>query len=133
MKKIAAIAALVLLLAGCNGKIEMDPQLLTTDQVSLMVKGKMIFTLEDGQLAYNRKLGQFRAGNDDMSRFFILTCRTSVLQEGQEVTADIQWTSGNTVKTQKGLVFKVEKYESTGLVRLWSAADKTGATVKVLD
>ena len=133
MKKIAAIAALVLLLAGCNGKIEMDPQLLTTDQVSLMVKGKMVFTLEDGQLAYNRKLGQFRAGNDDMSRFFILTCRTSVLQEGQEVTADIQWTSGNTVKTQKGLVFKVEKYESTGLVRLWSAADKTGATVKVLD
>ena len=133
MKKIAAIAALVLLLAGCNGKIEMDPQLLTTDQVSLMVKGKMVFTLEDGQLAYNRKLGQFRAGNDDMSRFFILTCRTTVLQEGQEVTADIQWTSGNTVKTQKGLVFKVEKYESTGLVRLWSAADKTGATVKVLD
>ena len=133
MKKIAAIAALVLLLAGCNGKIEMDSQLLTTDQVSLMVKGKMVFTLEDGQLAYNRKLGQFRAGNDDMSRFFILTCRTSVLQEGQEVTADIQWTSGNTVKTQKGLVFKVEKYESTGLVRLWSAADKTGATVKVLD
>lgn len=133
MKKIAAIAALVLLLAGCNGKIEMDPQLLTTDQVSLMVKGKMVFTLEDGQLAYNRKLGQFRAGNDDMSRFFILTCRTTALQEGQEVTADIQWTSGNTVKTQKGLVFKVEKYESTGLVRLWSAADKTGATVKVLD
>ena len=98
-----------------------------------LVKGKMVFTLGDGQLAFNRTQGQFRAGNDDMSRFFTVTCKSLPTQEGQEITADLQWTSGNTVKTQRGLIFKVEKYESTGLVRLWCATDKTGAVVKVLD
>lgn len=133
MKKIALITLAMILLAACKEKIEMDPGLYASEQVSLMVKGKTVFSLDDGQLAFNRTQRQFRAGNDDMSRRFTVTCKALPTQVGQEITADLEWTSGNTVKTQKGLIFKVEKYESTGLVWLWCATDKTGAVVKVLD
>jgi len=135
MKTLRYILPLLLLLVSCKPKVEMDPGLYASDTVSLMVKGKSVFTYDEGtmQLGFNRTLGQFRAGNDDMSSFFVLTCSEIPREEGQEIKADLQWTSGSSVKTSSGLTFKVEKYESTGLVWLWSAADKTGVVVKILN
>ena len=129
------ILALLPLLAACGKKVEMDPVLYESDTVALMVKGKTVFTFDEGtmQLGFNRSRRQFRAGNDDMTSFFVLTCSELPRQEGQELTADVQWTSGSSVRTSSGLTFKVEKYDSTGLVWLWCATDKTGAVVKVLN
>ena len=113
----------------------MDLEMYNSDQVSLMVKGKKVFTYSEGtcQLGYNRDLRQFRASNDDMTSFFVLTCSELPRQEGQEIRAELKWTSGSSVKTSDGLVFKVEKYDDTGLVWLWNSADKTGAVVKILN
>ena len=135
MRKCLYIIALVLLCAGCKEKVEMDLEMYNSDQVSLMVKGKKVFTYseETGQLGYNRNLRQFRAGNDDMTSFFVLTCSELPRQEGQEIRAELKWTSGSSVKTSDGLVFKVEKYDDTGLVWLWNSTDKTGAVVKTLN
>ena len=135
MKKCLYIIALVLLCAGCKEKVEMDLEMYNSDQVSLMVKGKKVFTYSEGtcQLGYNRDLRQFRASNDDMTSFFVLTCSELPRQEGQEIRAELKWTSGSSVKTSGGLVFKVEKYDDTGLVWLWNSADKTGAVVKILN
>ena len=136
MRKYLYIIALVLLCSGCNKKkVEMDLDMYNSDQVCLMVKGKRVFTFDEGngQLGYNRTLKQFRAGNDDMTSFFVLTCKDTPRTQGQELKADLQWTSGNSVKTSGGLTFKVEKYSDTGLVWLWSSADKTGAVVKILN
>jgi hypothetical protein len=68
-----------------------------------------------------------------MTSFFVLTCKDTPRTQGQELKADLQWTSGNSVKTSGGLTFKVEKYSDTGLVWLWNSADKTGAVVKILN
>ena len=136
MRKYLYIIALVLLCSGCNKKkVEMDLDMYNSDQVSLMVKGKRVFTFDEstGQLGYNRSLKQFRAGNDDMTSFFVLTCKDTPRTQGQELKADLQWTSGNSVKSSGGITFKVEKYSDTGLVWLWSSADKTGAVVKILN
>ena len=136
MRKYLYIIALVLLCSGCNKKkVEMDLDMYNSDQVSLMVKGKRVFTFDEstGQLGYNRSLKQFRAGNDDMTSFFVLTCKDIPRTQGQELKADLQWTSGNSVKSSGGITFKVEKYSDTGLVWLWSSADKTGAVVKILN
>ena len=135
MRKCLYIIALVLLCAGCKEKVEMDLEMYNSDQVSLMVKGKKVFTYSEGtcQLGYNRDLRQFRASNDDMTSFFVLTCSELPRQEGQEIRAELKWTSGSSVKTSGGLVFKVEKYDDTGLVWLWNSADKTGAVVKILN
>jgi hypothetical protein len=136
MRKYLYIIALVILCSGCNKKrVEMDLDMYNSDQVCLMVKGKRVFTFDEGngQLGYNRTLKQFRAGNDDMTSFFVLTCKDTPRTQGQELKADLQWTSGNSVKTSGGLTFKVEKYSDTGLVWLWNSADKTGAVVKILN
>ena len=137
MRKYLYIVSLLLAATGCRDpkKVEPDPVMYESNQVSLMVKGKQVFTFTegDGQLGYNPSLKQFRAGNDDMTSFFVLTLDELPRQEGQEIRADIQWTSGNSAKTTSGITLKVEKYDGTGLVWLWNAADKTGAIVKILN
>ena len=133
---IIALFSILLLGTGCRKKVEMDLEMYNSEQVSLMVKGRKIFTYTEGcgQLAYNQSLRQFRAGDDDMSNFFVLTCTDLPRQEGQEIQADIQWKSGNSpLKVSRGITLKVEKYDGTGLVWLWNAADKTGAVVKFLN
>ncbi|MBR2747292.1 MAG: hypothetical protein IKD95_02920 [Bacteroidales bacterium] len=134
MRKYLLIVALVLLSAGCKKKVEMDLEMYNSDQVSLMVKGKRVFTFDEGtgQLGYNNTLRQFRAGNDDMTSYFVLTCSEAPRSQGQEIRAYLQWTSGSSSKSTKGIIFKVEKYE-TGLVWLWNSTDKTGAVVKILN
>jgi hypothetical protein len=134
-KYLYIIVLLPLLFSGCKEKVEMDLDMYNSDQISLMVKGKKVFTYSegDGQLGFNRTLRQFRAGNDDMTSFFVLTCDELPRVEGQEIRAEIKWTSGSSVKTSSILTMKVEKYEDTGLVWLWSSADKTGAVVKILN
>ena len=137
MRKYLHIIALsVLILPGCRERqtVETDPVMYESSQVSLMVKGKMVFTFSEGegQLGYNATLKQFRAGNDDMTDYFVLTCGDLPRQQGQELRADLHWTEGNSTKS-KSITFKVEKMDGTGLVWLWNAKDKTGAVVKILN
>ena len=135
MRKYLYIVGLLLLaLTGCKEKVDMDLDMYNSEQISLMVKGKKVFTYTEGtgQLGYNRSLRQFRAGNDDMTSFFVLTLDELPRQEGQEIRGGVQWTSGSSVKSTN-LTFKVEKYDGTGLVWLWNATDKTGAVVKILN
>ena len=135
MRKYLYIIALSILVGtGCKEKVDMDLDMYNSDQISLMVKGKKVFTYTEGtgQLGYNRALRQFRAGNDDMTSFFVLTLDELPRQEGQEIRGGVQWTSGSSVKSTN-LTFKVEKYDGTGLVWLWNATDKTGAVVKILN
>ena len=123
-----------LALTGCKEKVEMDLNLYNSEQVSLMVKGKMVFTFseENGQLGFNRTLRQFRASNDDMTSYFVLTCSELPRQEGQEIRAELKRGSGSS-KSTSNIILKVEKYDDTGLVWLWNATDKTGAVVKILN
>ena len=134
-KHLYILGLLLLALTGCKEKVDMDLDMYNSEQISLMVKGKKVFSYDEstGQLGYNRTLRQFRAGNDDMTSFFVLTLNELPRQEGQEIRGNLQWTSGSSVKTSSGLTFKVEKYDGTGLVWLWNAEDKTGAVVRILN
>ena len=136
MRKYLYITVLaVLACTGCREKVDMDLEMYNSEQVSLMVKGKKVYTYDEGagQMAFNRTLRQFRTGNDDMTSFFVLTCSELPTTVGQEIRGEIKWTSGSSVKTASGITFKVEKYEDTGLVWLWNATDKTGAIVVILN
>ena len=137
MRKFLYILLAVIVMAGCDRKTkepETDPEIKSATQVFLKVKGNTVFKYSEGntQMTYNEKLREFRAGNDDMSSFFVVTCSELPFREGQELRADLKWTSGSTVKSSTGVSFKVVGYESTGLVRLWCASDKTGAVVWIL-
>jgi type III secretory pathway lipoprotein EscJ len=133
-KYLYIIALLTLLLCGCKKKVEMDLDMYNSNQVSLMVKGKKVFTFDEanGQLGYNRSLRQFRAGNDDMTSYFVLTCSELPRSEEQEIRATLQYSSGSSGKSMD-ITLKVEKYDDTGLIWLWNSVDKTGAVVKTLN
>ena len=133
-KHLYIIALLTLLLCGCKKKVEMDLDMYNSNQVSLMVKGKKVFTFDEanGQLGYNRSLRQFRAGNDDMTSYFVLTCSELPRSEEQEIRATLQYSSGSSGKSMD-ITLKVEKYDDTGLIWLWNSVDKTGAVVKTLN
>ena len=124
----------VLACTGCKEKVEMDLDMYNSEQVSLMVKGKKVFTFDEanGQLGYNRSLRQFRAGNDDMTSYFVLTCSELPRSEEQEIRATLQYSSGSSGKSMD-ITLKVEKYDDTGLIWLWNSVDKTGAVVKTLN
>jgi hypothetical protein len=138
-KYLYLIAILILTATGCREKENpgMDSGMYESNQVCLMVKGKLVYSFDEGegQLAFNRTLKQFRAGNDDMTSFFVLTCSNELPRtKGQEIRANFRYTSGNSVKSSNDLTFKVEKYEEkTGLAWLWNSTDKTGAVVKILN
>ena len=68
-KYLYIIAFTVLACTGCKEKVDMDLEMYNSEQVSLMVKGKKVYTYDEGagQMAFNRTLRQFRTGNDDMT------------------------------------------------------------------
>lgn len=136
MRKYLIIIAVALAASACGKKVEMDPLLYESEEICLMVKGTKVFSYDEGtmQLAFNAACGTFRVGNDDMSQYFLFTYGSRPREKGQELKADIKWTSGNSEKSTSGLAFKVEKIdENTGLVWLWCAANKTGAVIKLLN
>ena len=47
----------LILLTGCKEKVEMDLEMYNSEQVSLMVKGKKVYTYDEGtgQSAYNAR------------------------------------------------------------------------------
>ena len=134
MKKYLYMILPVLLLAGCDKHREMDPEMLRSEQVGFKVKGKTIFTYEEGtgQLSYNEALKEFRAGNDDMSTCFLVRCQKLPTEEKQEIKADLKWKHGGAEQSRSGLTLRVEKIGEDGLVWLWSSSEQIGAVVRSL-
>lgn len=136
MKRLISVLLLAALFAGaCKEKEEMDPQLYESTDICLKVKGRMVFTYDDasGQLGYNPAKNLFRAGNDDMSEYFILTCQPFPAAAEMDVVADITWKVGGSTQHRDGVPMRVKKTDDAGLVWLWDKQDKIGAVVKILN
>ena len=48
MRKYLYIVGLLLALTGCKEKVDMDLDMYNSEQISLMVKGKKVFTYTEG-------------------------------------------------------------------------------------
>ncbi|MBQ9893519.1 MAG: hypothetical protein IJM35_10245 [Bacteroidales bacterium] len=134
---IAAIAALALTAASCNkenGGAAARQFVKNNSEVCLKVNGKMAYSFDPdhGQLGYNSSLNEFRASNDDMSEFFILTFKEAPAREGQTVQASAEWTSAGAVQSNNSITFSVSKIESDGTIWLYSGKSKIGAVVRKL-
>lgn len=136
MKRILPLLlAAAALLGACKDQEEMDAELYEGNDICLKIKSRMIYTFDasSGQLGYNPARNLFRAGNDDMSEYFILTCEPFPAATDMEVTADLTWKTGSTIQHRDGVPMKVMKTDDAGLVWLWSKQDKIGAVVKILN
>lgn len=134
MKRAALFTLAVLLLAGCSHAPEMDPTLLETSSVSLTVKGKSLFVFDEetSQMSWDGGKRSFRAGNDDMTSYFILTCADLPHEDGQILKADIFWKTGGSLKNRSDVAFQVGKTDlASGQVWLWSSSEKIGAVIRI--
>lgn len=120
-------------LAGCN-IYDVDEVLVQRTEISMTLKASdiLIYRPDTYQLGYNAELNEFRVFDDQMAYWFILTCKSRPSTEGQEVEADLKWTSPSSTKTKRGLKFKVMKTDADGHIWLWCDSDAIGLIVKEL-
>ena len=119
-------------LAGCVG-YEVDELLMHKEGVSLIVRGKIVLDYDSnkGQMSYNGKRGEYRVMDDEMAHYFVFRCDADLSDIGQEVTADLKYTTASDVKTETSLTFKVERIEpSKGMFWLWCNSKKIGVVVR---
>lgn len=123
---------LSLTLAGCV-RYEVDELLMHKEGVSLIVRGEIVLDYDSnkGQMSYNAKRGEYRVMDDEMAHYFVFRCDADLSDIGQEVTADLKYTTASDVKTETSLTFKVERVEpSKGMFWLWCNSKKIGVVVR---
>ena len=133
MKRLIFITAALLIFAGCQ-RYDIDEIILQREEISLTIKGQDVlkYSSDTYQLGYNDQKNEFRVFDDNMANWFVLTCDSRPSTEGQELTADLKWTSSNSTKTRNRLTFIVEKTDMKGHVWLWCKSDAIGIIVKEL-
>lgn len=127
---LALFMALLALLTGCVETNEPLPEFTGTGELSLRINGKTIMKYEPltWQLSCNTQKKQFRVHNDTMSDFYVLTCSELPDKKGQQIKADLLWTSSR-INKQNGLTFIVLSILGDGTVWLYNR--KLGAYLSI--
>lgn len=109
-----------------------DPVFMESDVPSLTVDGKTVFEYNPNtcQLGYSPTKHEFRIHTDNMSDYFVIRMNREPSSEGENVKADLKWTSNSTEKKMTGVQFAVGKIGNDGTVWLWSHKEKVGVIVR---
>ena len=120
-------------LTGCTDK-RMRSAFSENDEIRLMVGGSIPFTYEPNtcQLSFSRDRKEFRAHTDNMSDFVVATFSELPDYLGQNVTADLVWTTERDVLTRKNLTLEVIRIEGDRFW-LWSRTGKIGLCMRILE
>ena len=131
MKKVLYIILSALLLCGCEPENEVNI-ILERSEVSLTWKGviQVDFDQKSGQLAYNDKTNEYRVYDDKLASWFTLRCSEKPTTEGQELSADVNWTGDKSPMAYEGLSFTVKKVSDKDLVWLWNTENRIGIIIK---
>ena len=128
------LIAVLLLVSSCDGTHEIT-NFSDTDAIRLEVAGITQFFYDPitCQMAFNRERGEFRVHTDSMSDYFIIEDMSDIpTEEGQEIVADIIWTTRNDIMARKKITLKVIRLQGDK-VWLWSSYGRIGAELRILD
>lgn len=130
---IPLILAVLLGLAGCDRTARIDPAILEDPTIGLRIGGQVRFAYDPAtcQLGFNRKLNQFRVGNDNGTEYFTLTCDKLPSEVGQSVKADLILIRNNGISRETGLSFTVEQIQGDK-IWLWHAGKKIAVCVQII-
>ena len=131
MKRILILMAVMAACAGCT-LYDVTEVLLSRNDISLTYKGmeEFVYDSQVCQLGYNDKSNAFYVYEDRLANWFSIVCDADPSSEGQEVTADVFWTTKTSNRSFKDLVFKVEKVDNEGHVWLWNSTQIIGIVIK---
>ena len=130
MKRILLLLTVLITVSGCI--YDIDEILLQREDISMTVKGAEQFVYDPVtcQLGYNEAENEFRVLDDNLGHWFIVKCSSRPTTPGQEIRADLTWTTADNIRKKKGLKFTVKKTRPDGLIWMWCKSDKIGVTVK---
>lgn len=133
MKKLILLVSLAVL-AACSPKETVDEVFVQSTDIQLRIDGVTLHTYQPltWQLGSNRSRRQFRVMKDDGTASYTLTCSEWPAQLDQTLQADLEWTSGSSVKNESGLSMKVVKTNADGTVWLWCNDKKIGVSIRTL-
>ena len=133
MKKAIILIIIAAAVTGCC-IYDISEVLLMRSEISLTWKGKeqVVYDPLYCQLSHNHETNTFRVYDDALANWFMISCRTRPSYEGQELTADISWTTDDDTKHEKGLTFRVEKIDESGQVWMWNKSKSIGIVIKNL-
>ena len=133
-RHIAGLALALLLIYGCVGGVQPAEVLLPRTDVSLTIKGEVQMTYDQKtcQIGYNDGSHEFRLINDKLTDWVIFRSDATPTDEGQKVTADLEYTVADETRKMEGLAFTVEKTAPDGHVWLWNEDKKIGIIIKTL-
>ena len=133
MKKLILLVSLAVL-AACSPKETVDEVFVQSTDIQLRIDGVTLHTYQPltWQLGSNRSRRQFRVMKDDGTASYTLTCSEWPAQLDQALEADLEWTSGSSVKNESGLSMKVVKTDADGTVWLWCNDKKIGVSIRTL-
>lgn len=131
MKRMTIILAAIALVTGCS-LYDVTEVLLSRNDISLTCRGveEFIYIPETCQMGYNDKTNTFYVYEDKLANWFSIVCDNDPSAEGQELTADVSWTSKTSTKAFSDLVFKVEKIDADGRIWLWNSTQAIGIVIK---
>lgn len=133
MRKYIFILVSVFCALGCR-QYDIDEVLLQREDVSLTIKGVEQLAYEEltFQLGYNEERNEFRLFDDNMANWFTLSCAVRPSSVGQEIKADLSWTTSSSTRTKNDLIFEIKRIDSEGHVWMWCKDASIGVTVKIL-
>lgn len=131
MKRFMIIMSAALICAGCSD-FDIDEVLLSSSDISVSLKGKVQYTFnpDKGQAAFDSESNLYRYFDDDLGTWFEVRCHTRPATAGEVIKADIDWATKTSFRTEKGMVFKVEKTDETGMIWLWNDSEDIGIIIK---
>ena len=133
-RHIAGLALALLLIYGCVGGVQPTEVLLPRTDISLTIKGEVQMTYDQKtcQIGYNDGTHEFRLINDKLTDWVIFRSDATPTDEGQKVTAYLEYTAADDTRKMEGLAFTVEKTAPDGHVWLWNEDKKIGIIIKTL-
>ena len=106
MNRLAVVSLFLLsiIFAGCD-PYKVDELLLQKEGVSLVIRGEVVFDYDGNrcQMAYNAQRCEYRVMDDDMAHYFVFRCDADLSDVGQEVTADLSYTTSSDIRVEKDL------------------------------
>lgn len=132
MKKIFVFLAVASIASSCC-RYDMTEILLQRQDVSLTWKGtlQMRYDPDSCQMGYSTDSNEFRVYDDSFGNWFVIRCGARPSNVGQTLKADVQWTTHDDTRTERGAEFTVEKTDSEGNIWMWCKSKKIGVVVRL--
>jgi len=119
----------------CDKEQQIDDPYLEDTEINIRVNGRYLMKYDPltCQYSYNPSTRTFRCFTDNASDYFNVKMKSEPSKEGDYVNADLVYTKGTGVTSDKSLKFKVVKKDNSGKVWLWCSKSEIALCIQLIN